>query len=181
MPLTSISVRAATPDDIPAIQLIAYATWPVAYGEIISPQQMTYMLEVMYSTPALREQMEKKGHRFFLATRVGANGDTNDDLLAEAIAFASCELHYQSTTKAKIHKLYCLPTSQGTGVGRTLIDAMTTLAQSQSQTELTLNVNKHNKAQQFYQRLGFAVVAEEVINIGQGFLMDDFVMERLLT
>jgi hypothetical protein len=42
-----------------------------------------------------------------------------------------------------------------------------------------LNVNKYNKAQYFYSKLGFAIIKEEVIDIGNDYVMDDYVMESL--
>jgi hypothetical protein len=58
-------VRIATLDDIPAIQQIAYKTWPSTYGGIISEEQIKYMLDLMYSTESLVQQMSK-GHQFYL-------------------------------------------------------------------------------------------------------------------
>jgi hypothetical protein len=43
-----------------------------------------------------------------------------------------------------------------------------------------LNVNKYNSAQDFYKKLGFCIDYEEVIDIGNGYVMDDYVMEKEL-
>ena len=45
------------------------------------------------------------------------------------------------------------------------------------QKAIFLNVNKYNKARFFYEKLGFTIVKDEVIEIGNGYVMDDFVME----
>jgi diamine N-acetyltransferase len=162
-----LSIRAATLNDIPIIQQIAADTWPTAYGEIISSAQISYMLEMMYSTSALAAQMTTRGHHFLLAT-----------LNSDAVGFASYELNAMPYRQCKLHKLYCLPQLQGSGVGAKLVAHVADAAIAASQHAIMLNVNKHNKALGFYQRLGFSVVDEEVIDIGQGYLMDDFVLER---
>jgi diamine N-acetyltransferase len=160
-------IRPATLDDIPTIQQIAADTWPIAYGEIISSAQISYMLEMMYSTSALTTQMTTRGHHFLLAI-----------LNSDAVGFASYELNATPHQQCKLHKLYCLPQSQGGGVGAQLVGHVADAAIAANQHAIMLNVNKHNKALGFYQRLAFAVVDEEVIDIGEGFLMDDFVLER---
>ena len=45
---------------------------------------------------------------------------------------------------------------------------------------LTLNVNRFNKAIDFYLKNGFKIIKEENIEIGNGFLMEDYVMEKIL-
>lgn len=63
--------RHASIADIRIIRAIAHTAWPVAYGSILSPAQLAYMLELMYSEAALREQMTVKGHRFIIAEDKG--------------------------------------------------------------------------------------------------------------
>ena len=43
---------------------------------------------------------------------------------------------------------------------------------------LWLTVNKGNPSVQAYQRLGFSIAAEIVMDIGGGFVMDDYRMEK---
>jgi diamine N-acetyltransferase len=163
-------IRPATLDDIPTIQKIAADTWPTAYGAIISLAQISYMLDMMYSTSALTTQMTTRGHHFLLAI-----------LNSDAVGFASYELNATPNQQCKLHKLYCLPQSQGSGVGAQLVGHVADAAITANQHAIMLNVNKHNKALGFYQRLGFAVIDEVVIDIGQGYLMDDFVLEKVLS
>ncbi|HCT22582.1 MAG TPA: N-acetyltransferase, partial [Chitinophagaceae bacterium] len=64
--MKTVSVRIADTSDIPTIQAIANATWPVAYGDILSQEQMSYMLDMMYSTESLDKQMQQN-IQFFMA------------------------------------------------------------------------------------------------------------------
>jgi ribosomal protein S18 acetylase RimI-like enzyme len=70
-----------------------------------------------------------------------------------------------------------LPSEQGKGLGKLLIDKAIEIAIAQNQKAIFLNVNKYNKARFFYEKLGFTIVKDEVIDIGNGYVMDDYVME----
>ncbi len=164
-----ISIREANPADYPVIQYIAHQTWPDTFGKIISSEQIAYMLDWMYSIPALQEQVDIKGHRFLVATK--------ED---EDMGYISYELNYKGSSKTKIHKIYILPSAQGKGIGKALFELVTAFAQQNGNTALLLNVNRQNPAVQFYEKQGFVVVAHENIDIGNGFLMEDYVMEKSL-
>lgn len=159
-------IRTAGADDVPTIRAIALETWPDAYRRILSPEQLAYMLDRMYSADALRHQMDH-GHVFLLQERAG-----------KVVGFAGAEAAYAGTTHTRLHKLYVLPSEQGTGVGKALLNAVEQLARSQANTAVELNVNKYNPAQEFYRKLGYAQVREEVIDIGSGFVMDDYVLQK---
>lgn len=158
-------IREAFAGDIPVIQEIAYATWPETFKDILTEAQIAYMLEMMYSTEALTGQLSS-GHRFFLVSENGVD-----------LGFCSCETGYKNTPKTKIHKIYILPEAQGKGVGKRLIAKCREVALTEDDRQLSLNVNKYNRAIMFYEHLGFRKTAEEVIRIGGGYVMDDFVMD----
>lgn len=161
-------LREASAADIPAIQTIAHAAWPVAYAGIISAAQVAYMLDMMYGTPALEAQFGAGRHRFLLAERDGT-----------ASGFAGFE-HHHGSGATRLHKLYVLPEAKGTGLGRLLLEAVLTEAQRAGATAIELNVNKRNPAKDFYARQGFTIARDVVIDIGSGFVMDDHVMVRSL-
>lgn len=161
-------IRKCTIADVPTIRKIALETWPVAYAEILSPEQLSYMLELMYREQALRDQFAK-GHQFLLLES-GAN----------AIGFAGFEHHHAQRTTTRLHKLYVLPAKQGIGAGKALVEAVQKAAVLECDTVIELNVNKYNRAKEFYLRNGFSVIRDEIIDIGSGYVMDDHVMELCL-
>ena len=165
----SVIVTHATVHDIPRIQQIAVDTWPATFGAILSHEQIQYMLEWMYSTESLRQQMEKEGHLFLLAT----HDHHADD---RAVGYASYASHYLTPHTTKIHKLYVRPDGQGLGIGRMLLDTIRTAAAAAGQETMTLNVNRYNPAIQFYERYGFTTIGTEDIPIGNGYLMNDVIM-----
>lgn len=156
-------IREAIQEDIPHIRSLAFEIWPVAYGALLSMEQIDYMLDMMYSEAALQRQMEE-GVVFLLVE--------NQDRL---VGFAA----YQRLSPAefKLHKLYVLPSEHGKGTGRALVDEVTNAVIKQGGKKIILQVKKDNPAKTFYDRLGFNVREEIVLDIGHGFVMDDFLME----
>lgn len=151
-------------EDLAIIESLARKIWPIAYQDILSKEQLNYMLKMFYSEKALKEQLRKK-HQFYLLKK-------NEEFLG----FVSFEINCMPN-KTKIHKIYILPNQQGKGLGRILFEKVKEEAIKQEQQAIFLNVNKYNKAKVFYINLGFKVTGEEVIPIGNGFVMDDYVME----
>ncbi|MBK7871372.1 MAG: GNAT family N-acetyltransferase [Saprospiraceae bacterium] len=161
-----IHIIEASESDLPAVRQIAQYTWPHTFGNILSPAQIDYMLDLMYSIPSLTQQIKEQQHRFLLAKES-----------SDCLGYASYEPHYQGLTKTKIHKLYILPNTQGKGIGKLFIHEISKIAKQNHDTILSLNVNRDNPAIHFYEKLGFIKVGQEDIPIGNGFLMEDFIME----
>ncbi len=156
--------------DLTIIQSIAHLTWPITFSDILSKPQIDYMLEMMYSLDSLKNQINQKQHKFKLAK-------SGEDFLG----FLSYEINFQGSCKTKIHKIYILPLAQGKGVGKLLIQAAMDAARKADNSFLYLNVNKYNtRAISFYERFGFYEDFREDIPIGNGFLMEDVVMELKL-
>ena len=162
-----ITIIPVTTHDYQTIQNIAHQTWPVAYGEILSKAQLDYMLDAFYNEETLKDSVDNKGHHFVLAKE----GE-------ETLGFASYEHHYEQKLQTKIHKIYILPQTQGKGIGKKLIDYVEKVAKENASAELSLNVNRFNKALHFYQKMGFQITEEVNIEIGKGYLMEDYVMEK---
>lgn len=160
------TIRSATADDIPLIRTLAAQTWPLTYEKILSSGQIKYMMRMIYSEGSLHQQMEA-GHQFLIVYNTGI-----------PVGFAS--FSEIEPTVFKLQKIYLLPNQQGRGTGRFAISQVISLVMQMGATALQLNVNRLNKARGFYEKIGFAVIKEEKINIGQGFFMDDFVMEKRL-
>lgn len=161
-----IAIQNNTDENFTSIRAIAQEVWPIAYGAILSQEQLDYMMEMMYSIPSLQKQAKEKANHFILAI--------DNDI---PVGFAAYEFNYNKKPRTKIHKIYILPNQQGKGIGKTLIDFIVNKAKQRHQKGLILNVNKKNIAVRFYERIGFTISREEVIDIGNGYVMDDFVME----
>jgi diamine N-acetyltransferase len=163
----TLVIRNANADDINTIGYLAHEIWPHAYGSILSPQQLQYMLSLIYDPVALARQMHEQQHHFLIAA-----------IDLKEIGFAG----YSAIEKniVKLHKLYVLPNLHGRGVGKALLQVVTDETKKAGARQLQLNVNRNNKAKLFYEKLGFIIIGEEDIDIGNGFFMNDYIMEKTL-
>lgn len=164
-----ITISEATVKDIKTIQKITYKTWPVTYGKILSKGQLDYMLDLFYSDKALINQFEKKEQLFYLISEDEA-----------ALGFIGIEHNYKNETVTKIHKIYLLPETQGKGIGKKAIEQIEKMALENHSTALSLNVNRFNSALSFYKKIGFEVINEVNIDIGNGYFMEDYILEKSL-
>lgn len=163
-----MKISIATKNQLAIINQLAHEIWFIAYENIISDEQIKYMLNRMYSIESLEQQLDNN-QEFLLIQE--------NDIF---IGYASYEINSDLNYKTKIHKLYVLPQYQGKGVGNLLIDEISKTAKLKNQTALFLNVNKNNKAVHFYQKVGFAILFSTVIDIDNSYVMDDFVMEKTI-
>jgi len=163
-----ILLRNGKEEDIESIQQMASRTWPDAYGDIISAEQIEYMLEKMYNKGELLSQLQK-GYTFFIA-------EENDIDLG----FASFSIQDSTNYIYKLHKLYVLPEAHGKGVGKLLINEVVNMVRKAGGKSLELNVNRDNKATEFYIKAGFNIKETVDLDIGNGFLMNDYVMEMAI-
>jgi diamine N-acetyltransferase len=163
------SIKSAGFDDLPVIHNLAHRIWPDAYGEILSPGQLKYMLEEIYSLPSLRNQLVVLRHNFILVL------DNNIP-----VGFASYSPKEKNGPAYRLHKIYVLPQQQGTGTGKLLLTHVINSIKSLGGTSLELNVNRHNKATLFYEKQGFTITGEEDIDIGEGYFMNDYVMKKMI-
>jgi ribosomal protein S18 acetylase RimI-like enzyme len=163
---SDIIIRRATAADINTIHAMAHTIWPPTFGDILSAEQINYMLNLIYSKPSLQSQAQQ-GHIFLLAEAHG-----------NPVAYTDYSL--LKNTIYKLNKIYILPSHQGKGIGRLLIEYIIESIQKENATALLLNVNRHNKAKDMYERLGFKVIGEEDIDIGSGYFMNDYIMEKKL-
>ncbi|MFY7739446.1 MAG: GNAT family N-acetyltransferase [Flavobacterium sp.] len=160
-----MNIVVATKEQLAIVKSLAYKIWPNAYETILSKAQLDYMLEMIYSIDSLKKQFDN-GHIFLLI-------EDNQNF----IGFASYELNCNNSNKTKLQKLYVLPEIQGKGIGKQVIDYIKEKVVLSNNLALFLNVNKFNKAKDFYQKYGFKIIKEEVIDIGNNYIMDDYVME----
>lgn len=164
-----IEIIEATKQHIPIIRELAEHSWPVAFAAILSAQQIEYMMQMMYD-PASMEKQINEGHQYAIAQI------NNID-----VGYVSYEMCHNKSDKTKIHKLYISPEYQRHGIGKAMIDYVAQCAQESNNKALFLNVNKYNtKAINFYKKHHFFLTKEEVIDIGNGFIMDDYVFELTL-
>lgn len=157
-----VSLRPATETNIPLIRELAHRIWWAHYPEIISDEQIAYMLEQGYSETALAQQISTPEQTFWLVM-------TGDDV-AGFLAISN-----KGAGSYFIHKFYLDNTQRGRGVGAAAFGAL--LEQYPDLHEVRLNVNRRNyKSVNFYFKVGFVIDYCMDTPFGAGYIMDDFQM-----
>lgn len=162
-------IRFCTVDDAAQIKRIAYATWPRVYATLLEPAQLTYMLEKMYAIDELTRQLKDPDYFFLLA----------ENESGEVIGFAGV-----SRTAGDIfhlQKLYVLPDFHKKGCGHLLLQKAIHEILQRGGNCLELNVKRDNPARFFYEKLGFTIKESVDIDIGSGYFMRDYIMQKKLT
>ena len=160
---SAYSIRLATTADIEQIRSLCFLVWPQTYSSIISSEQIDYMLDKMYSPLSLAQQMEE-GAEFILLYNA-----------TQSVGFASYQVI--TPTQCKLHKLYMLINEQGKGGGRILMQYVIDQCKQKGAQHLELQVNRQNKAVSFYEKLGFYKRETADFDIGNGFYMNDYIMQ----
>jgi len=169
VPEPRIELARARRDELPAVQRLAGVIWRAHYPGIITPDQIEYMLERGYALPLLEGFLAGDDRGLELASADG-----------ELAGFASWYVT-DDREEAKLDKLYVLQSRQRLGLGARLIARVASLARAAGARQLILNVNKQNaQAIRAYEKYGFAVREAVVVDIGEGFVMDDYVMGKNL-
>jgi len=158
-----MKIRKALLSDIPVIKEIAEKAWRPTYDHILTEQQTLYMLDLMYNSQTLENQI--KGNIAFFMVYLGQ----------ETVGYFAIEILNEQ--KVKLHKLYLDPTQKQKGLGSKIIQYIKDWALSNQSNRIILNVNKNNSAVQFYLKMGFKINEELILDIGEGYVMDDFVMQ----
>ncbi|MDB5125030.1 MAG: family N-acetyltransferase [Mucilaginibacter sp.] len=161
-------IRTATPDDVETIRSIAEKTWWAAYSPILEREQIAFMLGEIYSVQNITSQLRHNTQTYLLLF------ESN-----KPVAFAGYSPREEDPDIYKLHKLYCLPETQGKGYGKILINEVISKTLEAGKHTLDLNVNRYNKAKSFYEKMGFVVVYEEDVPIGK-YWMNDYVMRKEL-
>jgi ribosomal protein S18 acetylase RimI-like enzyme len=154
-------IRPALKNDLSLIQEMANTIWYAYYPPIIGHEQVAYMLDKFYSLQSLENQMESEKHLFYIV-----------EINHNHIGFVSIKQEIDGSFF--IPKFYISQEFAGKGIGKMVFDL---LIQKHNPTSLRLTVNRQNfKAINFYFKLGFSIEKVENFAIGNGFVMEDFVM-----
>ena len=155
------------PSDFAVIAALAREIWLAHYTSIISTEQIEYMLDGRF-TPANLQRYIDAPDRWMYVLR----------LEHAPVGYCSYALTNQPR-EMKLEQLYLRPALHGRGLGRYMLEHVYREARERTCDTLILQVNKHNTtAIDVYRRSGFEVREEIVLDIGQGYVMDDFIMQK---
>ncbi len=153
--------------DVAAVIALAGVIWRHHYPGIISMEQIDYMLAQRYTPAIILDQMQSDSAWWDQALFGG-----------RMIGFAQYELHGRSM---KLDKLYLHQDFQRQGYGGRMLADVEDAARRRGADAVRLNVNKHNlKSIAAYRKNGYEVIETVVVDMGGGYVMDDYVMQKAL-
>ena len=158
-------VPVSTASQVADVAKMAHEVWTEHYVPLIGQAQVDYMISKFQSPAAMQAQIDS-GYEYF-QLRQGA----------ENIGYAAIR-HDAADSRVFVSKLYVLAAHRRSGSGRQGLELIERMARERGATHLWLTVNKGNSSVRAYERLGFRIVDAMVVDIGGGYLMDDYKMER---
>lgn len=162
----NLHFKEAHKSDAIIIRDLATLAWIPTYSSILSDEQLHFMFEKWYNLNELSTIIENKSQNFIL-----------EFLGNEAVGFASYSI--LEVGIFKLNKIYLNPKFQGLKLGKQLLQKVERTCMEKGGHILQLNVNRYNKAKDFYLAMGYRIIAEDDIPIGE-FFMNDYIMEKNL-
>jgi GNAT superfamily N-acetyltransferase len=155
------------PEQIREAASLADVIWHECYARILKPPQIDYMVHHLQSEAAMAGQIKNEGYEYFLVACGGAN--------AGYIAVQA------KGGLLLLSKLYVLADYRGRGIAKAAISFVEEAGRSRRCEGIWLTVNRRNKhAIAVYRKTGYRLAREQQVDIGGGFVMDDFVFEKPL-
>lgn len=153
--------------DIDAVSALARTVWQVTYPPLITQAQIDSMLADRYSAARIQSQLDDPQHAWWIAQQP----QTPAGFAHASLDGADC----------KLDKLYIHPDRQHQGIGHALLLAVQHWARQHEARRLWLQVNRGNaQAISAYLKYGFRITESRIFDIGNGFVMDDHIMEYAL-
>ncbi len=158
--------RIQTQEQVSNVVHLAREIWTEHYTPIIGQKQVDYMLDKFQSEEAIAAQLAD-GYEYYTVLHEG-----------ESVGYIAI-IPDDIARTVMISKIYVRPSGRGHGFGRAMLAFAEDLCQERQMTSLWLTVNKNNtQAIAWYMRMGFKNVGSVVQDIGSGFVMDDYRMEK---
>ena len=165
-----MEIRRASNSDLATIHEMAEVVFRQTYRTILSPDQMDYMMEWMYSLPNLEKQVAQ-GPTYYIAW----DGQEPQGYLS----VRKDSVDSDGTEVWHLEKIYVMPSAQGTGLGYKLLETAKQHVRdnkSSLKARIKLNVNRNNPAVGFYKHQGLTILRQGDFPIGNGYYMNDYIM-----
>jgi len=162
-----INFKAIKTADFKQVQELASEIWNDNYKGIISQGQIDYMLNMMYNTKRLQQDLDE-GYQWELIYH-------NCNLIGY-LAYV-----IKADNRVFLSKIYLKTSAQGLGLGKLALNRVKEYAEKNNCNTVYLTVNKGNKkGVRAYNNAGFTIIAEEITDIENGYVMDDYVFEFIV-
>lgn len=160
-----VHIRLADLQDSQLIHQLAWEVFPATYKELLSPDQIEYMMEWMYSISKIEQHIQLEKLDYFIAYK-------------DQEACGYIQIEQQEADVFVLQKIYILPSFQGYHIGRFLFEGAIKQIKSihPGPCLMKLHVNRDNKAVSFYERMGMKKIGIGDFEIGKGYYMNDYIM-----
>ena len=158
---STYDMRLLERDELNVVKALAHDIWPRVYDYMISQEQISYMLSLMYDLNQLKQQW-LEGVKF---------------VLLEVDGIPQGFVSFEEKEKCVfLQKLYLRPEMQGQGFGKKMLQVVVDFAVDSKKLSLELTVNRNNKSLDFYLGNGFQIKEEKDFDIGGGYFMNDYIL-----
>ncbi len=162
--------RVETQEQIDTLCAIAQKVWHETFDSMLPEGQTDYMIDKFQSDHAIKDQMAHQNYRYYLAKLQGN--------YAGFVGFAP---RYEGKEEMYLSKVYLLPEARHQGVVKAMFELVEEQTKQEGLSKIRLTVNKHNThAAKVYEHYGYKTVECAVADIGNGYVMDDFIMVKTL-
>lgn len=163
--LSIISVM--TKEQIREVSELAEEVWHEHYDSIIGKEQVNYMIEKFQSEDAMKDQMQNSGYLYYQLKNYGGH-----------VGYFAIQ---KNSDALFLSKIYIAKKYRGRDYSRRALDYMEQLCREWKLNKIWLTVNRHNENSiKVYEKLGFERTGSKVADIGCGYVMDDYIMEKKL-
>lgn len=154
-------------EEVKKLAEIANEVWHQHFITILSLEQIDYMVEKFQSEKAMTAQMAEQGYEYYFLHNCGKN-----------IGYTGVRV---DKDKLFLSKLYILKDYRGLGFASETFCFLENLCRDRGLKAIWLTVNRYNTDTiAVYKKKGFEIIRTEVADIGQGYVMDDYIMEKVL-
>lgn len=150
--------------DIENVAALADKIWHEHYGDILPAAQIDYMVEKFQSFSAIKNSIEFGGYDYYIVA----------DQFEKHAGYFGVK---PDSDALFVSKLYLEASARGNGLGKICINKCADIAREKGLKKLRLTVNRENPSYGFYRKMNFCVAREEDTFIGDGFYINDYVME----
>lgn len=158
-----------TDEQIVGLSQIADEIWHEYWPALIGEAQTDYMVEKFQSEEAIRRDMAENNYEYWILL----DGDTE-----EVVGYTGGH-EEPETNRYFISKIYLFESQRGKGYARQVVDFYNDLCLERNLHAMYLTVNKGNElGVRAYKGTDFEIIDAVETDIGKGFIMDDFIMER---
>lgn len=163
-------------NELENIHKLAQNIWKEHYSNILTDGQIQYMVSNFQSVQAMEKQL-KEGYKYL---QVLFKNESDEDALVGYFSFVQKNDFGEDDKNLSIFlsKLYIEKTFRNQGIARSVISYLKRIAQKQECKSIWLTVNKQNiHSIEAYKKLGFKIYREGSVDIGRGYVMDDYYMK----